>query len=110
MSMKKTDLEKNKMLKSMNSLKGTPIPDRFGRASATPDRKEQRKLDQAAGLIPFACKLPMTLVTTLNERAHDENVALNTLLANLLEAALETDTPKAKVVKAKAPKEKDAKK
>ncbi|MCA3060135.1 MAG: hypothetical protein ING60_09995, partial [Rhodocyclaceae bacterium] len=54
MTMKKTDLAKNKMLKTDNAIKIASMPDRFGSGSGVvADRKEQRKLDQAAGLIPF---------------------------------------------------------
>jgi hypothetical protein len=89
MSMKKTDLEKNKMLKSMIALKGTATPDRFGKQSTAPlDKREQRKLDQAAGLIPFACKLPQPLVDQLRARAEADGVALNAMVARLLEQAL----------------------
>lgn len=99
MSMKKTDLEKNKMLKTNNAIKIAGVPDRFGAGSAIPDRKEQRKLDQAAGLVPFACKLPITLVTQLHERAKEEEVSLNELVAGLLTSAMEK--PKAKTKAAK---------
>jgi hypothetical protein len=54
MAMKKTDLEKNKALKLTNSMK-LSTADRFGKASAAApvlDRREQRKLDQAQGLVP----------------------------------------------------------
>jgi hypothetical protein len=88
MSMKKTDLEKNKMLKSMNALKGTAIPDRFGKASAVLDRKEQRKLDQAAGLIPFACKLPGDLVAKLRAEAEKKDISVNELLETMLSEVL----------------------
>ena len=66
MSMKKTDLEKNKMIKAASMMKAIGIPDRFGKGSVMLDRKEQRKLDQAAGLIPFACKLPCTAPVTMS--------------------------------------------
>lgn len=89
MSMKKTDLEKNKMLKSNNAVKIASVPDRFGSGSSgAPDRKEQRKLDQAAGLIPFACKLPGALVTQLRERAEKHGGDLNITVASLLEKGL----------------------
>ena len=71
MAMKKTDLEKNKALKLNNSMK-LATADRFGKASAAApvlDRREQRKLDQAQGLVPFACKLNSELVEQLKERA-----------------------------------------
>lgn len=89
MSMKKTDLEKNKMLKSHNMMKAAGIPDRFGKDSAQLlDRKEQRKLDQAAGLVPFACKLNGELVKRLHAESEKSGVAMNELVAGLLEKGL----------------------
>lgn len=86
--MKKTDLEKNKMLKAANAVKGAPVKGRFAGAAAPPDRKEQRKLDQAAGLVPFACKLPTELVTKLHAEAEKTGSNLNDVLAGLLTKAL----------------------
>jgi hypothetical protein len=56
MSMKITDLDKSKMLKAAGLMKHEARAERFGRSNANPDRKEQRRLDRAAGLVPFACK------------------------------------------------------
>ncbi len=88
MSMKKTDLEKNKMLKADNHLRGTRTPDRFGSGSALPDKKEQRRLDQAAGLVPFACKLHADLVKTLHAEAQKREVGMNELVAELITKGL----------------------
>jgi hypothetical protein len=88
MSMKKTDLEKNKMLKTANALKGAPVKGRFAGAAAPTDRKEQRKLDQAAGLVPFACKLPSELVKALTDDAASKQVNMNELVATLLTKAM----------------------
>ena len=88
MSMKKTDLEKNKMLKHNNMLKAAGIPDRFGAGSGMPDRKEQRKLDQAAGLVPFACKLNAELVKRLHAEAETKKVGINDLMAEIITAGL----------------------
>lgn len=88
MSMKKTDLEKNKMLKHNNMLKAAGIPDRFGAGSGIPDRKEQRKLDQAAGLVPFACKLNAELVKRLHAEAEAKKIGLNELVGELLDKSL----------------------
>ena len=73
MSMKKTDLEKNKAIKLREGVQKAPVPTRFGVAStAVPDRREQRRLDQAAGLVPFACKLKDELVQRLRALAEAE--------------------------------------
>ncbi|MGH8777911.1 hypothetical protein [Paraburkholderia sp.] len=92
MTMKKTDLEKNKALKLNNALK-LAAADRFGKASAQPklDRREQRKLDQAQGLVPFACKLEADLVAQLKTRAADHPGGLNGLLDELLKRGLAAD-------------------
>jgi len=84
---KKTDLEKNKGLKIMGQLKSAATPGRFAGVAA-PDRREQRKLDQAAGLVPFAVKLPQPLADALRARAQADGVALNDLVGALLEKAL----------------------
>lgn len=88
MSMKKTDIEKNKMLKAATAVKGAPVKGRFAGAAAPPDRKEQRKIDQAAGLIPFACKLPSELAAKLHAEAEKTGVSLNEVLAAILTKAL----------------------
>jgi hypothetical protein len=90
MSMKKTDLAKNLGLKIGGQMKAAGIPDRFGAASSgTIDRREQRRLDAAAGLVPFACKLPADLVRTLQERAAGHQGGLNALVAELLQQGLD---------------------
>jgi hypothetical protein len=92
MAMKKTDLEKNKALKLMQATNKAG-PDRFGKGStpAALDRREQRKLDQAQGLVPFACKLNADLVTKLKTRAERHPGGVNGLLTDLLEAGLAHD-------------------
>lgn len=89
--MKKTDLEKNKALKLANSLKATATPARFGGASAVTDRREQRKLDQAAGLVPYPVKLHKDTISALRERANQEGVAEGVLLNQLLLEALQSE-------------------
>ncbi|QGZ62604.1 hypothetical protein [Paraburkholderia acidisoli] len=90
MAMKKTDLEKNKALKLMQATHKAG-PDRFGKSSAAApalDRREQRKLDQAQGLVPFACKLNAELVEKLKARAEGHEGGVNALVGELLETAL----------------------
>ena len=89
MSMKKSDLDKNLGLKIGGRMKAAAVPARFGQAAATvPDRREQRRLDTAAGLVPFACKLPGDLVRTVQERAAAHEGGLNGLVAELLQKVL----------------------
>jgi hypothetical protein len=87
MSMKSADIDKHKMLKSMGTMKGE-VRNRNAQATAPVDRREQRKSDQAAGLVPFACKLPLELVNTLRDAAATRAVGLNELVAQLLHKGL----------------------
>ncbi|HEV7915115.1 MAG TPA: hypothetical protein VGP22_15225 [Albitalea sp.] len=89
MSMKKTDLVKNLASKIDGRMKSAGVPGRFGQGAAElVDRREQRRRDTAAGLIPFACKLPVDLVKQLNERAAAHDGGINALVAELLAASL----------------------
>ena len=89
MSMKKSDLDKQMGSKIGGKMKGAGVPDRFAQgAAAAADKREQRKRDAAAGLVPFACKLPLGLVQRLNERAAGHEGGLNALLAELLKSSL----------------------
>ena len=92
MTMKKTDLEKNKALKLTQAMKQAR-PERFGKnAAAAPlGRREQRKLDQAKGLVPFACKLDGELVNALKERAAAHPEGMTGLLDEWLRRYLAAD-------------------
>ena len=48
------------------------------------DRREQRKLDQALGLVPFAVKLNSALVLQLQTLAKERGLDLNEVVAELL--------------------------
>lgn len=87
--MNKYDLEKNKGLKLNNSLKQAGPSARFGQRAAQPklDKREQRRLDQEQGLVPFACKLDGELVKQLQERAATHEGGMSALLADLLVTA-----------------------
>ena len=86
--MKKTGMAKSDAKKLMGQMStGTPS---FGAAAAPPvDRREQRKLDQAAGLVPFAVKLNADLVKQLQELSKERGVELNQLVAEVLAKGLE---------------------
>ncbi len=89
MSMKKTDLEKAQAKKITGRMAGTGVAQRYGAGSASlPDRREQRRLDAAAGLVPFACKLPQSLVKQLVERAAAHDGGMSGLVAQLLAQGL----------------------
>lgn len=85
--MKKTDLYKNLGLKIDGQMKNARTPDRFGQG-AIPDRKEQRRLDQQRGLIPFAVKIDAALAAELREAARTRGVDLNELVGELLRKGL----------------------
>jgi hypothetical protein len=90
MSMKKTDLEKALAKKISGRMAGAGIAQRFGAgAAALPDRREQRRRDAAAGLVPFACKLPQALAERIAERAAAHAGGVNGLVAELLAKALD---------------------
>ena len=87
MSMKRTDLAKSMALKLDERMKHAGTPTRFA-GGALPDRKEQRKLDQAKGLVPFAVKLDAQLVAELRARAESQQRELNELVDELLRKGL----------------------
>lgn len=89
MSMKKSDLDKQLGKKVGGQMKVAGASGRFGQGSAdVVDRREQRRIDAAAGLVPFACKLPSELVKRLHERAAAHPGGANALVAEALEKAL----------------------
>lgn len=109
MSMKKTDLVKSLAKKLDGQLKATGIPGRFAQgASAHADKREQRRQDAAAGLVPFACKLPSALAARLREQASAHPGGMNGLVAELLSGVLEpaAPKPKSKATKTAAPTDK----
>lgn len=92
--MKKTDLEKNKALKLMGKLNAAAPPGRYA-GTAPPDRREQRRLDQAAGLVPFPVKLRQPVIDALRAKADADGIPVNELVNALLADALKTDALKA---------------
>ena len=85
MSMKKTDLVRQLESKLEGQRQRAAVPGRFAQDTHAPvDRKEQRRIDAAAGLVPFACKLPSTLTAQLSERAASHAGGINGLVAELL--------------------------
>ena len=87
--MKKTDLEKQKGTKLSGNMKLAGIPDRFGKDAANiPDKREQRKRDQEAGLIPFAVKLHSDIIKQIHALADTQKKSLNDITAELLTKAL----------------------
>jgi hypothetical protein len=86
--MKKTDMAKSSAKKLMGKMNAPGTPG-FGNATeATVDRREQRKLDQALGLVPFAIKLNSTLILNLEAAAKERGLDLNAFVAELLSNGL----------------------
>jgi len=87
MSMKPTDLQKLKGKKIAGNI--GPAPDRFGKGvTQVIDKREQRRLDQEAGLVPFAVKLHGDLVKQLQTLATEKKVTLNEITAEILAKGL----------------------
>ena len=88
MGLKKTDMERLKGASLNDRLSKTAPPARYGKESALTSRREQRKLDQAQGLVPFAVKLDRELVKRLHAKAQERKAPLNEVVGELLEKAL----------------------
>lgn len=87
--MKKTGLAKSDAKKLMGQMT-QPGAAAFGNAAApVVDRREQRRLDQAAGLVPFAVKINGDLVKQLQARASEQSLDINELVGQLLAKGLQ---------------------
>jgi hypothetical protein len=96
MPMKKMELAKQLGERIANQRKAQAGAGRFGsEAPAVVDRREQRRLDAAAGLVPFACKLPSELAAQLAERAATTEGGLNALMAEIVTKALKAKSKSA---------------
>ena len=81
-------MAKSSAKKLMGKMTG-PAVGSFGNATeAVLDRREQRKLDQALGLVPFAIKLNSALILQLEAKAKERGLDLGTFVAELLVQAL----------------------
>lgn len=87
--MKRTDLEKNIGLKINSQINRRGAAGRVGQEAAVAvDRREQRKLDQAQGLVPFAVKLNGDMVKQIQSLAQERQIGLNEIVAELLQKGL----------------------
>src|SRR3546814_17635646 len=88
--MKKTDHEKNKALKIVEQMKKGGTPARYAGASgvAPLDRRKQRKLDKAQGLVSFQLKLNEEIIQDVRQPAIAQNIRVHAVVDSLLEAAL----------------------
>lgn len=86
--MKKTGMAKSDAKKLMGKLVA-PGSNGFGQGEAVAvDRREQRKRDQALGLVPFAVKLNSDLVLQLQAQAKQRGIDLNEAVADILAKGL----------------------
>lgn len=82
--MKKTGMAKSDAKKLMGKMTA-PGTAGFGQGEApVVDRREQRKRDQALGLVPFAVKLNSDLVQQLQALAKERGGDLNAVVADVL--------------------------
>jgi hypothetical protein len=82
--MKKTGMAKSDAKKLMGKMTA-PGAAGFGNGDTVAvDRREQRKRDQALGLVPFAVKLNSDLVLQLQTLAKERDVDLNELVAEII--------------------------
>ncbi len=109
--MKLADMYKSKGSKINGNIKPHGAPGKPSGEPAPLDRREQRKLDQAKGLVAFACKLEGSLIAQIRTLAEERQMPLNEVVAALLAAGIEAGTgkPKAEKAEPKADKPKAAK-
>lgn len=87
--MKKTDLYKNEGLRINGQMRQAGTPDRFGSAAVgAVSRRDQRKLEQAQGLVAFAVKLDGDLVKQIHALAESQQTGINETVAALLTKGL----------------------
>ena len=86
--MKKTGMAKSDAKKLMGKMPAPGSTGFGGGAAAMPDRREQRKRDQALGLVPFAVKLNSALVQQLQALAQQRGLDLNEVVAEVLTKGL----------------------
>ncbi len=86
--MKKTGMAKSDAKKLMGKMVA-PGAGNFSQGEIEViDRREQRKRDQALGLVPFAVKLNSALVLQMQTLAKERDQDLNALVAELLAKGL----------------------
>jgi uncharacterized protein with von Willebrand factor type A (vWA) domain len=87
---KKADLAKSDAKKIMGKM-AVPGANAFGNAAPPAvDKREQRKRDQALGLVPFAVKLNGELIKRLQALAAERELDMNTVVAEVLAKGLDS--------------------
>jgi hypothetical protein len=88
--MKRTDLEKSLGSKIKSKIERNSESGPFNKdAVKLPDKREQRKLDQAQGLVPFAVKISIDLVQKIQDIAKEKNTTVNEITSELIRRGLE---------------------
>jgi hypothetical protein len=87
--MKKTDLAKKLGNKINNRVTNSGAASPFKSSEPAIDKKEQRKRDQALGLIPFAVKINEDLVAQINALALERKISVNELVTELLKKGMD---------------------
>ncbi len=88
--MKKTGMAKSDAKKLMGKMAAPGVTGFGSDNTVVIDRREQRKRDQALGLIPFAVKLNSDLVLQLQALAKERGLDLNEVTAEVLVKGLKT--------------------
>ena len=95
--MKRTDLEKHQGMKIVGAMKREPTAERYGTdAGAHVGKRDQRERDKAAGLVPFAVKLPQDLVASMQALAKVRGASLNDVAESLLRNGMDKEPSAAK--------------
>ncbi len=93
MTTKSSDMQKSLGAKINGKMGASGQPDRFGAAAGQGvDKRQQRAQDRALGLVPFACKLPGTLVKALQTRGAAHEGGINALMAEMVAKAIAEKT------------------
>jgi len=88
--MKRTDLEKSIGSKINSKIEKNSESGPFNKDKTKPvDKREQRKLDQALGLVPFAVKINIELVEKIQDIAKETGTGINEVVTELLKKGLE---------------------
>ena len=88
--MKRQELEKQKGHKINNRIHNSGATTLFSKKNEPiVDKREQRKIDQALGLVPFAVKLNDELVAKIQDMAVERKTGINELVAELLKKGME---------------------
>lgn len=82
------ELQKYNAMKLVNQMKNTGTHGNPGGTVKPVDRREQRRLDQAAGLVPFAVKLNGDMVKQIHALAAERKTGVNEIVAELLQKSL----------------------